>query len=353
MRISGKTARVALLPVLLLFLAPLVGCGSVNSGQAVTVPADSSTQAAASTSSGILYVGVMVHIEGYQNESNNKAMFDEHAAMVREYAEIFERNGARLTLEASPEFVQGCINFGDNVLAELAARGHAVGLHADLGGEPGLTQETFTSRLGQMKKQIESLGVPVRHVSGIVSPLDWVKAVGDTGFKFVDGIVEYAVKSLSPENVPAEYQQALAARSPREAHGTIPYELADRMHPWRMESGSNWLTASPSGAVVIIPGSSGVTMNNAAEAAAGQSSTTRIPITDEDIGAFKNQVAQALALVDPGKVNVFYQAWSVGKRQDAEMVARWASSLKQYVDSGQVQWKTIPEMYDAYVAWES
>ena len=31
---------------------------------------------------------------------------------------------------------------------------------------------------------------------------------------------------------------------------------------------------------------------------------------------------------------------------------QWLKMVDKYVDSGQVQWQTIPEMYDDYVQWE-
>ena len=46
---------------------------------------------------------------------------------------LFEKYGAKLTLE-SKEMTDGAIQWNDNVLLEMQERGHAVGIHADVGG---------------------------------------------------------------------------------------------------------------------------------------------------------------------------------------------------------------------------
>ena len=291
-----------------------------------------------------LYFGVMLHAEGYENEASNKTVFEKHANMIRTYASIFEANGARLTVEARPEFVQGCIRWEDNVLKELENKGHGIGVHADAGNQPGLTMKQFTQQLKDMKADIESLGVTVRHVSGVNSPLDWVKAASDAGFIAVSGVVAYSVKSLPRENVPPEYLYAYDSTNPGQAHESIPFEADEQLHPWRMESGLNWLNRSATGPAVILTGDSGKGINTLA----GDDKL----IDQEDIDAFIELLDEHLKYVRPGLVNEYYVAWSVGTEQDPAMVDAWLKAIKPYVDSGKVVFKTLPEMLDAYLQWE-
>ena len=360
MILSGASRRAIAAVLMVTCLAVILagGCG-VPSGQVGDASVSSSTQesgsemSAKAASNGTLMLGVMVHLEGWKSETRNRTAFEQHASLVRQYADIFEKCGLRLTLEASPEFTQGCARWGDNVLKEMAERGHAVGLHADLGAEPGLTQQEFAAGLSRMKGDIESLGVPVRHVSGICSSLDWVKAAEDAGFEFVTGTVEYALKSIPADRLPAEYKDVLTARTPLEGHGNVPHELADRLHPWRMASGADWLWNNPEGNVVIIPGDGGTCIPWMAEAAGGSATGPRTAFTVDDVAAFTRELDKALGCADPDKINALYVGWSIGQQVDPAVVEAWAQAIRTYIDSGKAQWNSLTEMYDAYVDWET
>ena len=71
-----------------------------------------------------------------------------------------------------------------------------------------------------------------------------------------------------------------------------------------------------------------------------------------DVDAFFTQLDQAVSLADPAKVNTFFVSWSLGKPLDKALLEQWLQRLQPYVQTGTVQWKTLPEMYDAYLAWE-
>ena len=130
----------------------LGGCGKTATRQEATSD-DPGARDKAVTGDGVLFIGLMVHLEGWKDETTNQERFRMHAAQLRRYAALFEKYGAKLTLEASPEFVQGCINWGDNVLKEMHDRGHGVGVHADLSGGPDWTQERLTSELKEQADQ--------------------------------------------------------------------------------------------------------------------------------------------------------------------------------------------------------
>lgn len=41
--------------------------------------------------------------------------------------------------------------------------------------------------------------------------------------------------------------------------------------------------------------------------------------------------------------------WSIGEQTlDKALVEEWLQALEPYLASGQVEWKTLPEMYEAY-----
>ncbi|MEM3555078.1 MAG: hypothetical protein QXU79_04625 [Candidatus Micrarchaeaceae archaeon] len=295
---------------------------------------------------GVLYLGIIVHLEGWPDDEN-EARFKTHAALVREYADLFERYGARLTLE-SKEFTEGCLHWGDNVLKEMEQRGHGIGVHADVGGEKNYDCSRFATDLRAKKEQLEALGVTVRHVSGIVSHCDWVTAAADAGYLFTTGQVAYSVMSLPPEKRPPEFRNC---PNPAACHQPFPTELKDRIHPWRMSSGTDWLTHDPKGRLVLLPSSGGLACMQE-ETSSPTTSHTGCEFTQEDIDAFIRQLEEALSYVEPDKVNIYYISWSLGKSLDKGLLETWLQRIQPYVQSGRVEWKTLPQMYDAYVAWE-
>jgi hypothetical protein len=294
----------------------------------------------------LLYIGIMVHLEGWGDDTSQEK-FEGHAHWVRTYASLFETYGAVLTLE-SRELTDGSIRWGDNVLLEMQQRGHGVGVHADIGGQLNYDCSRFAEDLRTEKEQLESLGVEVRHVSGITSHCDWVTAAVEAGFEFTTGMVAYSVMSLPEELRPEEYRNC---PNPGACHQTFPTELADRIHPWRVNSGLDWLTPDPGGEFVLLSASGLLTCRQ--EALTSPESFTTCEFTEEDITAAQVQLEEALALADPGKINILYYSWSLGGPLDETLLADWLESLEPYVVSGQVAWASLPEMYDAFLTWEA
>ncbi|MBN1920804.1 MAG: hypothetical protein JW892_06130 [Anaerolineae bacterium] len=311
-------------------------CGGPENPQ--NCPADCSS----ASSPAVLYLGIMVHLEGWSDQFN-QVKFERHAQLMREYASLFETYGAKLTWE-SKELTDGVLAWGDNILLEMEQRGHGVGVHADIGGQQSEACAPNTARLRAEKQQLESLGVTVRHVSGIVSHCDWVVSAADAGYLFTTGTVAYAVMSLPLEDRPLEYRDC---PSPAACHDTFPPDLEDRLHPWRASSGADWLTHDPDGRLVILPSSGGLSCmaEEALDQVCGE-------FTAEDIDAFLQEFDRAVALSQPGQVNTYYVAWSLGGVLDPTLLETWLQAISPYVASGQVEWKTLPEMYDAYVSWE-
>ncbi len=309
-------------------------------------PADCAAQTAPAGSSGaVLYYGIMVHLEGW-DDARDEGSFDRHAALVRRYAALFETYGARLTLE-SKEFTDGCIAWGDNVLKEMEDRGHGIGVHADIGGEKDMQCAQFTPLLRERKQTLESLGVQVRHASGIVSTCDWVTAAADAGYQFTSGTVSYALMSLRDDLRPAGFADCA---TPSKCHQAYPFDLAGRLHPWRMNSGADWILPAAGGRLVILPSGGGLTC--AAEEAGLEGSYAKCEFKANDVDALIAELEKVLALVEPGTVNTYYISWSIGQELDDALLGDFLRRVKPYVDDGRVQWKTLPEMYDLYVAWE-
>jgi hypothetical protein len=301
--------------------------------------------AGAQPSGAVLYYGIMVHLEGW-DDARQEGSFERHAAAVRRYADLFEKYGARLTLE-SKEFTDGCVQWGDNVLKEMEDRGHGIGVHADIGGGKDMNCAEFTPLLRERKETLESLGVRVRHASGIVSACDWVTAAADAGYQFATGTVAYALMSLREDLRPEGFADCAG---PGACHQAYPFDIAGRLHPWRMRSGEDWILNDPDGRLVILPSGGGLTC--AAEEAGSDDSYTKCDFTAADVDALIAELEKVLALVEQGKINTYYVSWSLGQELDDSILEDYLRRVKPSVDAGRLQWKTLPEMYDLYVAWE-
>ena len=297
----------------------------------------------------VLNLGIMVHLEGW-DDGTNQEKFRKHADLLREYADLFEKYGAKLTLE-SKEMTLGAIKWNDNILLEMEKRGHGIGVHADVGGSKKDTLPKMKKELETMKSQLESLGVTVRHVSGVCSHCDWVTATADSGYEFVTGTVAYALLSLPDEDRPIEIPDS--AR-PAQYHQAYPFTTEGRLHSWRAENGSNWIDDNPKGRIVIIPSGEGLAFSyeeSKGEAEIGGSQN----LTIEDINAFERELKDILKFIESDKSTqpyTYYLSWSLGKALDKQLMEKWLQMVAGYVDSGKVKWQTIPEMYDDYLAWE-
>ncbi len=326
-------------------------CGSVER-KAKTCPADCSRETEESVLEGTeaLNLGLMVHLEGWDHEVVDENAFRLHVEAVRTLAHKLEEYGAVGTFEAHTEFVQAAEKWNDPIMQELVDAGHAIAVHADVGGNPkeGLTLADMTKQLKIKKKIMEEItGVEVRHVSGICSHLDWAKAAIDAGYDFVTGIVAYCVMAMDYEDRPDEYKNC---STPSECHDVYPPDIEDRIEPWRVSSASDWTTHDPKGDLVIIMEAGGIYGMNE-EYGDG---TGGMELTSEDVEVFIEQLDRAIAAMDDKSVNTIYLSWSIGdpRKPESPVVDEWLQAVQEYVDAGLVEWKTIPEMYDDYVAWE-
>ncbi|MBS3752376.1 MAG: hypothetical protein KGY46_03185 [Anaerolineales bacterium] len=52
-------------------------------------------------------------------------------------------------------------------------------------------------------------------------------------------------------------------------------------------------------------------------------------------------------------LNIYCLWWSIGEQiLDKALVEECLQAVESYLASGQVEWKTLPEMYEAYRQWE-
>ena len=303
----------------------------------------------------VLYLGMMVHVEGQFGDAEEEIFLDSHTATTLQFADIFDKYDAKATFEFDRYYIAGMLNWGGEMIQDLVDRGHGVGVHADVGGraeQEGLDQNSFARILEQMKFDFEQAsGVESRHVSGICSTLDWVDAAARAGFEFTTGGVAYCVMSMPEALRPASHRYC---ENPGKCHDMYPNLTEDRLHPWRVNTAANWLAEDPAGDLVILA-PSGVLYSNAEELAGDAGQAGHGDFTKEDLDAFFILLDEALESVDPNKINTLYSSWSIGnaERVADPLLEEWLQRIEPYVEAGLVEWATLPEVYDYYLAWEN
>jgi len=303
---------------------------------------------------GVVYLGFMIHLEGWENSdgSVDEIKYYSWTDRAKELATLLEEYDAKGTFEAHHELVLASELYGDDSLNELYDRGHGIGVHADLGGPgskyKGYTTEDMTSDMEEMRVDMERVtGLDIRHVSGICSEVDWVKAALDAGYEFTTGGVMMCGLSLDEENIPEPYTKRDFLE---DFHGILPDSVEERILPWRAATGADWLTHADEGLVII---SSDGVIEGMYEQYQGTSGHTTAVFDQNDIDQFIVSLEESIALSRSDRVNQMYVALSIGNGMDEQVARDWLEAIEPYVEEGKVEWKTLPDVYDEYVAWEA
>ncbi len=264
---------------------------------------------------------------------------------LSDLAPVVEEYGARMTIEArdtADAFLLYEDDPTDNVLAELRSRGHGVGYHADLGFAEDLTQTTFTEQLATGRSAFDQVGLPVQHVSGICSALDWVSAAADAGFVFTTGQVAYCLRSLPEADQPAWVQDCDA---PWDCHQPYPETVEERLEPWQVLDGASWTTPLPLGDGRITVVHSGGLLACLAEDAETDGSNTVCEFDGADILQYREDLDRAIEAAIPDGVNTFVVVWSMGDAPDETWLRTWLSVVDEYVSEGRAVWRTAGETH--------
>lgn len=295
-----------------------------------------------------LYLGLMVHLEGWMDEMDHEEKFQKHMDAALDLADLFEDHGAKVTFEASPETIEAS-GVWENLLLELQERGHGIGVHADRGYSqiPNYDLDKFTTEIRVMKHDAEALGLIIEHVSGICSGLDWGKAAIDAGYEFTTGGVGYCAMSMPEPMRPEIYRDC---PSPAQCHGNMPLEMEDRIHPWRIDTAvGDWTRHDPAGRLVNLASDSGI-KNLYEETQNSQSTHGDMEYTQQDIDVLVSKVEEALLAAEPGQVNLIYFSLSIGAPDvDEGFYERMFTALQPFVDSGVLEYKTLNEIYHLYL----
>jgi hypothetical protein len=199
-------------------------------------------------------------------------------------------------------------------------------------------------QLRMLRTEMESLGVPVVHASGICSELDWVTVARRAGIEATSGVVNYCLKSLPLDQQPAEVRSC-AGPGDGVCHDPYPGDIPEALHPWQAADGGNWTTPSDEG-LLIIPTLG--TIHGLYESTLPDQPHTGNQMSIEDVDVAHQMIEQALESRSPTEINVVFFVWSFGQAIDHDLLRAFFEGLQPHVDSGAVVWQTLPQFLNTY-----
>jgi hypothetical protein len=338
-RDGQRMIRTRLLVVgLALTALTLAACTSVTTTDAEPAPAEPDP----------LMFNLSIHVEGYQTEDDNtpegQMQFEAHLAALTALADAadggdgVDEGDASLTFELSPDFVRATTTWGSDFIPAMDARGHAIGVHADLGGTGLVDTSVFTLELVAMREAIEAQGVDVVHVSGICSPSEWVEAAIAAEFAASTGLVEFCLSSY-PDSFPLPCGDRAS-----ECHGAAVTDWEHKIHPWHTSSSADWLTDDPARDLLLVAGESGTAFACLGETAAGIDCNTETDPTD--VEALRTIIQDYVDHRESGRTNVLSMAWSIGRPPTAGFADELFAMVAGFA-ADDVQWSTMPEIVAA------
>lgn len=289
-----------------------------------------------------LLLGMSIHVEGFQQEARDEDQFDRHVEAITSFAEIAADHGAILTMEFSEVFLDAAVKWDSTVIDELKSMGHGTAVHADVGGQGDPTLEEMVEDLERQRAKAEPLGVDLRHVSGVCSRGPWVEAVIAAGYQSNNGPVEYCALSLDEDVVPSDWDLS-GCTTPSVCHGQLKVNQDLIVHPYFIDSSSDFIIPKESGLVFII-GDSGSTAPCKAEAEG-----ERCAGNSADIPYIEDTLQEYLDARDPDRVAVLSLTWSIGTIPDDAFVDDVFNVYDDVVASGQAKWMSNGDIGQAVI----
>jgi hypothetical protein len=286
-----------------------------------------------------LLISLVVHVEEGKQVSAER--YRQLAAGLRALAGVFRKYDARINLDVEPGFVTAGLQAGDGLLAELE-RDYKFAIGAFPHGMPSKETLELIRRSGA--KPVYLFGHWGRENK------DWVADAVDNGIDVM--LCFFSI--LSPDVTPGSIFD----------HETIPWNRADRVHPWRIGSTGTFLKHDPAGKVIYIPGDSIDELEKLEErrvTGLWNRPLDRIqppPSLDErDFAVASDYLRRQLVFADPARINTWYIAVNSKKVRDlaanAGLFGRWLESVdREFVRGGRARWASAAEVRQAYLDWE-
>lgn len=281
-----------------------------------------------------LYFAIGVHIEP-QREYLDAERYRLDRERLRRLAELVERHGGRLTIQAQSPFTEEAERLGDPLFGELAARGHELALHFH-----------------------EDVHIPNANSQPVG---DWIRALRRE-IELIARLSGRAVRTWSGGNL---YQRVFEAAAQVGLEANINYkdprsqQIDARfmvLNPWRPAGAASLeerTSHNPQGQVIYVP--SGVWPAHCPGAEA-----VPHPYNYAAFDYVTVALRNSLDALAEGKVNTFiatvHPGDFAGPEDDDQEFTIWEEWLTRVIDPlvarGRLRWATVSEMAEAFARWE-
>lgn len=297
-----------------------------------------------------LLLGISIHVEGWEDEAENKEKFLVHRRAVEQMAIEASEAGMILTFELSRSFMTATRIWEDDIIDVLVGHGQGIAVHADIGGRGNPTLNELVRPLREMRITLENLGAKTTHVSGICSRGPWIEAALEAGYTSTSGAVEYCLTSLDEENLPEGHQDIASCSSPSLCHGEPPMSVDQKLHPFLVDDSSDFLaelpTAREADALLLIIGEAGHSVSCLAEHDGGgagcSAASDDLPFVAQSVEEYL--LAMSTPIHSASQTAILSWSWSVGESPSEGFTTELAELIAPYVDSGQIQWVSMDDM---------
>lgn len=264
---------------------------------------------------------------------NNAEYFRRHVEEIRKMAQIVQKHGGKMTVQAQTAFTRVCYEKNEKILEELKFKGHEIAIHfhedAHLGKncnelEPGLWTAVMKEEIGWLKKA----------------------GAGQVNYWSGGNIYPHILEAASNAGlwVMSDY------KNPRKQETD---ESLLSIHPWRPAGEPNEGNVSefsrhdPAGKIIYLP--DGIFKSaDFKERKAGGTAAFLDYLTDG--------LERSLRAAKKERVNVFHITLHPGELKGPkgnDILDTWLTQvIDPLVKQGKLKWATFSEMADKYVSWE-
>ncbi len=290
----------------------------------------------------ILIIGFQLHIEEMvegKYYDSSRELFMKYAETLDRLAAVFEKHGAKISIQTEKNFAIADLKYGRYILKELEERGHGVGVQSHMGHHiRHLHLDTDDKKLrytAEVKDTVEkAVGHKVTNIGG--------------GFEMENisllGYMEGGLGFISMTAVEKPYN-ARTGKPPRWLHPWIlpPTSMTELARP-------EWMAYSAEGSIVYIPGWYA-------------SETYEIDYLKDPTCFDKasQSLHEALQCVDGRFINVWWfgsHLYQCGRNpEDTQRVLdaydKWLTEVVDpLVEEGKAVWMTFDQMAQTYLKWE-
>ena len=288
-----------------------------------------------------LLVAFQLHIEEMPGRppcyNESRSVFMEYAETLDKLAKLFERYGAKLSIQTEKQFAEADVKFGRFILKELEVRGHGIGVQSHLGHhikELGLKTDEEKLRYNRAVKETvaKALGHDPTNLGG--------------GFELEDvgllGVCDGCLGFTSMTALEKPYYRQ-TGNSPTKLH---PWILP-RVQMISLKTGE-WLSHDESGTIVYIPGWY--------KARSFEIDCRKNP---DCFAEAKRSLQEALKDMEFGMINTWYASshlYQCGSGAEVDNVLRayeeWLKELEPLVKKGEIVFLNFDEIAQIYLRWE-